>query len=505
MMASDPFQAALAHHRAGRLGEAMELYKQVLRADSRHAGALHMLGVLVHKIGDPALAAKLIIEALRIDPAPAFLYADLALALLDSGRPADAAHAFRAALLLQPAHAVAAFSLAVLLEDRDRRADAIPLYRNAALLEPDPSRSLNNLGAALTKEERAEQAVAPLRAALAIDPAMVEGWYNLAQAHRGAHRLDAALALYRRALAVAPDHPLVNADYGTALLLAGRFEEGWAQHEWRWQTAVFDPYRRGFVQPQWDGAPLAGRRLLLHGEQGLGDVIQFCRYAPLVTGGEVVLEVHPPLVRLLRDLPGIARVVARGDILPMFDLHCPLMSLPRLLPGIPPAPYLPAPPVRPAGTRPRVGLVWKGSSHHPDDRRRSLPQEELAPLLALADIDWFSLQIGSPPPPGAAELTAGIGDFADTAAALAGLDLLITVDTSIAHLAGAIGRPAWMLLAYTPDWRWQLDRADTPWYPSLRLFRQRRPGDWAGVVEQVAASLVEWSLARPAAPVEAAP
>jgi len=489
MTASDPFAEAVAHHRAGRLGEAMELYKQTLRANPGHAGALHLLGVLVHKIGDPAMGGKLILEAVRLDRAQPFLYADLALALLDSGRPADAARAFLAAFLLDPAHARAAFSLAVLFEDVERRAEAIPLYAQAARLEPDPSRSLNNLGSALTKEERAGEAPAFLRAALAADPAMVEGWYNLAQALRGAHRIEAALALYRRALAVAPDHPMVNADYGTALLLAGRSEEGWAQHEWRWRTAIFDPYQRGFVQPMWDGAPLNGKRLLLHGEQGLGDVLQFCRYAPLVAGGEVVLEVHPPLVRLLQTLPGVSRVIARGETLPMFDIHCPLMSLPRLFPEIPAAPYLPAPPARPREGRKRVGLVWAGSSHHPDDRRRSLPQERLAPLLAVPGVEWSSLQIGGRPPDGVADLTVDIGDFADTAEKLAGLDLLITVDTSIAHLAGAIGCPAWVLLAYTPDWRWQLDRSDTPWYPSLRLFRQKSPGDWAGVVDEVAAAL----------------
>jgi tetratricopeptide (TPR) repeat protein len=496
MMASDRFAEAVAHHRAGRLGEAMELYKQTLRLNPGHVGALHMLGVLVHKIGDPAMGVKLILEAVRLDRTQPFLYADLALALHESGRPADAARAFLAAFLLDPAHARAAFSLAVLVEDGARRAEAIPLYAHAARLEPDPSRSLNNLGSALTKEERADQALAVLRAALAADPGMVEGWYNLAQAHRGAHRIDDALALYRRALAVAPDHPMVNADYGTALLLAGRAAEGWAQHEWRWRTAIFDPYRRGFVQPLWDGAPLTGKRLLLHGEQGLGDVLQFCRYAPLVAGGEVVLEVHPPLVRLLQSLPGLSRVVARGETLPMFDLHCPLMSLPRLFPEIPAAPYLPAPPVRPHEGKRRVGLVWAGSSHHPDDRRRSLPKERLAPLLAVPDVDWFSLQIGSPPPDGVTDLTQGIGDFADTADKLADLDLLITVDTSIAHLAGAIGRPAWVLLAYTPDWRWQLDRSDTPWYPSLRLFRQKTPGDWRGLIEDVVASLRSDFLAR---------
>jgi len=495
-MTPDPFSQAVTLHRAGRLGEAMELYKQVLRANPGHAGALHMLGVLVHKIGDPASAVKFIIEALRIDPTPAFLYADLALALLDSGRPADAARAFRAALLLDPGHARAAFSLAVLIEDSGQRAEAIPFYYWAAQLERDPSRSLNNLGTALTKEQRAEEAQAPLRAALVVDPGMVEGWYNLAQALRCALRLDEALALYRRALAVEPGHPMVNADYGTALLLAGRFEEGWAQHEWRWRTAVFDPYRRGFVQPLWDGAPLAGRRLLLHGEQGLGDVIQFCRYAPLVSGGEVVLEVHAPLVRLLRDLPGISRVIARGGPLPMVDVQCPLMSLPRLFSEIPPAPYLPAPPARARNGKPRIGLVWAGSSHHPDDRARSLSKEALAPLLDAADVEWFSLQIGSPPPAGVADMTAGIGDFVDTAERLADLDLLITVDTSIAHLAGAIGRPVWTLLAYTPDWRWQLGRSDTPWYPSMRLFRQKRPGDWDGVISEVAAALKSYCAGR---------
>jgi hypothetical protein len=285
------------------------------------------------------------------------------------------------------------------------------------------------------------------------------------------------------------------------LLSEGNLERGWAEFEWRWRSAQMEAPRYAGA-PRWTGEALGDRRLLVWAEQGLGDTLQFVRYATLLArhGVDVVLEVQPELERLVRHSLPEVEVIGRGLQSPRFDVHAPLMSLPYLLgtrlDTIPAElPYLYAEEAAvwlgPRDGRHRVGLVWAGNRHHTNDGRRSLDPNLLASLDGLGDIQWFSLQPGTTTSPqlDLVDWTADLTDFADTAALLMQLDLVVTVDTSIAHLAGALGRPVWILLPYAADWRWLVERSDSPWYPSARLYRQPAPGDWPSVVERVRADL----------------
>jgi hypothetical protein len=324
----------------------------------------------------------------------------------------------------------------------------------------------------------------------------------------------AAIASYRTAIAVEPDHAAAHFSLAIELLRQGAFDEGWREYEWRWRWGGFGDRPRGFAAPQWTGDALRGARVLLHAEQGLGDAIQFLRYVPRVAeqGGRVVLEVPRPLVRLAAALPGVDQVVARGDALPSVDRQCPLMSLPlafgtttETIPST--GPYLDAgtaagggTPGGAVGTRAvRVGLVWAGSPAHQRDERRSMPLSWFAPMMADPRFTWYSLQKGPhatdlhvcPEGVRLVDLGSRIGDFADSAACAAGLDLIISVDTSVAHLAGALGKPVWILVPKPSDWRWMTGRSDSPWYPTARLFRQHEPGDWAPVLEDVRRALAD--------------
>jgi hypothetical protein len=330
-------------------------------------------------------------------------------------------------------------------------------------------------------------------------------------------RTGEAEASYREALRLKQDFADAHVNLGYALLLAGRYEEGWREHEWRWRGRHLRAGARGFTAPLWCGDPIGTRTLLLHSEQGLGDTLQFCRYAALIEpGARVVLEVPPPLTRLMASLPGDALIVAHGEPLPAFDLHCPLLSLPlafgTTLEKIPAGvPYLAADLGAAAEWRRwlaalpglRVGLVWAGGARResPDlaavDARRSMSLATMAPLGEIDGVSFVSLQKGPPalqatsPPTGLSlvDPTSHLEDFADTAALVDGLDLVISVDTSVAHLAGAMGKPVWLLNRFDTCWRWLQDRDDSPWYPTLRQFRQREPGDWKAVMLAVRAAL----------------
>lgn len=386
-------------------------------------------------------------------------------------------------------------------------------FARACAIAPTSGEALSNLANALFRDVRITTALQKFRQALAFEPGLPGALNNLGSALHHLPNLDAARTWLTRAM-TRPEMTS-EAQWNRALvnMLSGRLAEGWRDFEARWSVPTSDVASRHYAAPRWEGETLAGRRILLHAEQGLGDTIQFIRFIPAVAalGGEVIFESQRALVPLLTGFPGVSKIVARGDPLPHFDCHTSLMSLPWLLGTFEdPAsgtPYL-ARPSRPlpdiiqwpkAGRR--IGLVWSGNPQHRDNGKRSLPVEELVRLaeglLGRADVSLFSLHIG----PRSEELRdrvrfervhdlpPGLQDFVGTAAVVSTLDLVITVDTVAGHLSGALGRPTWILLHHIPDWRWRLDRNDSPWYRTVRLFRQERAGDWSAVIDNVLAEL----------------
>jgi len=352
-----------------------------------------------------------------------------------------------------------------------------------------------------------------LARAMALEPQLADAFNNLGRVRQAQNRNAEAIVAFDRALALHPDRADVHLNRSLSLLLLGRFAGGWRAYEWRWQT--FPGPRRELQRPRWDGAAsLAGRTLLVTTEQGLGDTLQFGRYAQILgaRGGRVVLEVQPPLKRLAAGIAGAARVATAGEALPEFDLHCPLLSLPLALgtaaDNIPaPVPYVAVEPARLAawrrrigGDRPNIGLAWSGSAANRSDRRRSIPLKLFSPLFELPNCRFHVLQPEIRPADLAAMAESAnlhghgesLREFADVAAFIAALDLVIAADTSFAHLAGALGRPTWLLLPFWPDWRWRLSRRSTPWYPTLCLYRQESAGAWEPVVDRVKLDLMRF-------------
>jgi len=496
----------LRHHQAGRLDQARALYLKALAVRPDDADALHLLGVLRHQqgssleavelvakaiairpnypeahgnlgnalrdLGRPAEAEASYREALRLRPDFPEAHSNLGNALRDLGRPAEAEASYREALRLRPNYPEAHHNLGNALHNLGRPAEAEASYREALRLRPDFPEAHNNLGNALYVVVHPAEAEASYREALCLQPDFPEAHNNLGNTLYAVGRPAEAEASYREALRLRPDFPDAHNNLGYALLLAGRFEEGWKEYEWRWKTKQLSGDAGRFSAPLWSGEAIGDRVILLHAEQGLGDTLQFCRYVPLIAAGaRVVLEVQAPLARLLSQLPGIAAIVARGDRLPPFDLHCPLLSLPgavgTTLDTIPAeTPYLAADPGLAADWRHRlagldglrVGLVWAGGRRlDPNlaavDRRRSIALDTMSPLGEVSGVTFISLQKGEPsaqaahPPGGMAlyDFTADLHDFADTAALVDNLDLVISVDTSVVHLAGALGKPVWLL------------------------------------------------------------
>ena len=390
-------------------------------------------------------------------------------------------------------------------------AQAAILFREALRLRPDFAAAAIDLATLHQQFQDLDSAIALYRHALVADPQSAQALCNLALALQGLRRFDEALAAFDAAMAIAPKAPLVRLNRAQLLLMLGRWDEGWEEYEWRWRL----PRRkRTPYAPGWDGSPLRGRTLLVFFELGLGDTIQMLRYLPLVaeraTGGRVLVACQAPFRRLMSGIPGI-ELISEGDALPRLDFEVPMSSLPRIFgtrpDTVPPQPVLrfPADDMAPALVRtapgPRVGLVWAGNPGMLNDATRSMPLDTLRPLTGVKPSGLFSLQKGEAAEAqlAATGLDAAIvplgphlHDMADTAAAIREMDLVVTVCTSVAHLAGTLGKPTWLMLSYASEWRWMLNRDDTPWYPSMRIFRQDKRGDWDGVVARIAAALAEW-------------
>jgi tetratricopeptide (TPR) repeat protein len=497
----------------GRLDEAIGHLRRAAELKPGSAPAHNNLGVALAEHGKAEEAAVCLGRAVELDPGYPEAHYNLGNVLRDLGRRDEAVEHYRRAADLRPGYAEAYNNLGLALTEAGRHAEAAVLLRQAARLRPGSADARNNLGLALCGLGRFAEAEAAFHEALALDPGHAQAHANLGSCYKDSGRMEEALACYGQALRLDPASASAHYNRSLALLQAGRYAEGWPEYEWRWRRQGVK--QRLLPKPRWDGGPLEGRTILLWCEQGLGDAIQFVRYAKLVKerGARVLLECPDFMVPLFSTCPGVDRVEAEGSQLRDYEVQAPLMSLPELLgttlENVPAeVPYLQAEPKRVEAWRRRledvpgfrVGVVWQGNRHFPWDHFRSVPLEVFAPLAAMEGVRLVSLQKGHGAEQVAAlrgrfpvEELAGLdesgGAFLDTAAVMRCLDLVVTADTAAAHLAGALDVPAWVVLSTVTDWRWLMGRQDTPWYPSVRLFRQARLGDWEGVFARMAAEL----------------
>jgi len=506
-----------------RLDAAEQHYRRALELAPDDPHAHYQLGSLFLLGARYADALACYGNALKLKPQPALVielrrglidaYGKFGRQQLDQGKPAEAAQLFDALLKIDDSDVETWQSHALALHEAGRNEAALASMERALAIAPDDGRYHLARGVILHAMQRYDEAQHSFEQAVRLAPRLAEAHASLGRLQARAGEFDRALKHYKQAIALDPACALAHWNLALVYLRRGDYKQGWPEYEWRWKTdsLAASIRQRSFAQPAWIGRePLAGKTILLHAEQGLGDAIQFSRYAPLLAqrGATVVLEVQSALAGLMATLAGVARVVRKGEPLPPFDYHLPLLSAPLAfdtrLDTVPsPSPYLAADPTRVAqweallGPRRklRVGLAWRGAAHHQNDQGRSMPLPALA-RLCTGQYEFVSLQkevradeqalLDTLP---VRQVAGHLHDFTDTAALCAALDVVISVDTSVAHLAGALGRPVWILLQTPSEWRWLEQRSDSPWYASATLYRQPRDGDWDAVTDAVAAAL----------------
>jgi tetratricopeptide (TPR) repeat protein len=508
------FLSALSAAQSGHLRRAVELFDAAIGIRPDHAASHCNRGVALAELKDFEAAVSSYDRAISMKPDYATAYSNRGNAQKELGQLEAALSSFDRAVALKPDLAEAHVNRGAVLKDLGRFEAALRSYDQAIGLRSNLPEAHSNRGMVLKELKEWEAALASYNQAIACKADYAAAYLNRGVLLAELNRLESAVESYDRAIAINPDFSAAYVNRSMASLLAGNFAAGWIDYEWRWkdETGTNAKERREFSQPLWSGQQsLAGKTILIYGEQGLGDTLQFCRYVkPLAErGARVILEVQKPLATLLTGLAGVSHLVARGGILPQFDYQCPLLSLPLAfktrLESIPAATrYVHVDPTKaaqwrsklPAEPRPRIGLMWSGNAMHRRDRCRSVALAELIRYLP-AGLQYVSLQkeVRESDVP-ALRSNADMLNFADVqkdlsdAAALCEcMDLVISVDTSIAHLSGALGMETWILLPFSPDWRWLLDRVDSPWYPTAKLYRQERSGDWSEVLARVSADL----------------
>lgn len=534
---------AVEHHRAGRLQEAEQLYRQVLAQSPGHADALHLLGVLAHQVGRQDLAIQLITRAISVSPNNDAFYCNLGEAYRVAGMLQQAEAAYLRALQIQPNSASAHTNLGILYElgraypeaekhlrkaieldpkmfaartdlgnvllAQGRLDEAIEMGRQVVEMAPDYAIGHSNLGAALERKDLFKEAEAAYRRASELDPKFAEALNNLGSVIRRQGDLRTAMHWWAKSAEARPDYGEAHWNLALAALALGEFERGWVEYEWRFKCEHTRPYWREYPQPRWDGFDINGKTILLYPEQGFGDVIQFARFIPQIAarGAKVILQCHNELVELMKSAEGVAQVIGQNEAPPPFDTYLPLLSVPRVLkttvetlPQTLAKPYIHVDPVRKAAWAERIksqpgklkiGLAFAGRPT--PDPKRTCAFKEFAPLADVPDVTYFSLQKGeaakqladAPAHMKLIDLDPDLHDFADTAAVIDNLDLLISIDTAAAHLGGALLAKVWTMIPFAPDFRWMLGMDVIPWYPTMRLFRQPATDDWTSVIARI--------------------
>lgn len=503
-----------------RHDEALQAYDRALQLAPQFAQAWGNRGNLLRDMGRNAEAVVSFERAVAANGNLASAWHGLGLALGDVGRWGPSLQAYDRALAIQPHYAVAWMDRGNTLRALDRFDDALQSYERSLELAPDAAFTWSNRGVVLKRLGRLAEAQLSYTRALALKPDFVDAMVNFATLQKDRMDIESAIALNQRALGLQPDNSGAHLNLAICHMVTGDWQQGLPHYEWRWKTEQLLDGARTFPQPQWTGQALDGKTILLHAEQGLGDTLQFCRYAPLVLdrgAARVILEVQPPLVALLQQLDASITVVAQGAALPSFDLHCPLLSLPLAFGTT--ADTIPAPQVAylhancaditvwkhkidaaDGAAHRRIGWVWSGRPEHKNDHNRSLSLQTVSALVRHMAADpgtglhCLQKELRSEDADQIASYplhvwSAQLGSFSDTAALIAHMDLVIAVDTSVAHLAAAMGKPVWLLLPFSPDWRWSVADGDrSRWYPSMRLFRQPATGDWNSVLAAVQAA-----------------
>ncbi len=515
LTAQQLFNLGLANEQKGAIDKALHFYSSIIASWPKEIAPYHRLSVIALQRGDPGQALAWMDKAIAVNDGIVELWNNRALALAELKRYDEAQESFDRAVTIRADNWEAYYNLGRMLLIQKKFSEAEPILRRASELDPHSSQTFNNLGLVLHELYRYDEAIAAYDRALELVPDYLEALSNKAAALHWACRLDEAAAEFRRTLELAPERAGIHYALGAVLMAQGNLTEGSKEFEWRWKLPTYIKLRNYPTQPVWNGEPLSGETLLVWNEQGIGDTIQFIRFIHDLAkqNCELIVEVQSELYRLLMasiSLPNV-RLAHTGAKHGSFDLHVPMMSLPRVLDVRyetlrPFKPYL-----RPRGgeldewrrklksvtpvenrKKKRIGLVWAGNPAHPFDRNRSISWETISPIVAMhkKKFQFFSLQKDQlANHPDVIDLGDSLRDFSVTAAIIANLDLVISVDTSIVHLAGALGRRVWTMLFHLPDWRWMTGQQNTLWYPSMALFSQKTPGVWDDVISDINAML----------------